>query len=31
MIKGRKPDRIGLAVTDLEASKKWYCEVLALR
>ena len=28
MIKGRKLDHIGLAVTDLEASKKWYCDVL---
>ncbi len=28
MIKGRKLDHIGLAVTDLEASKAWYCDVL---
>lgn len=28
MIKGRKLDHIGLAVTDLEASKNWYCDVL---
>lgn len=28
MIKGRKLDHIGLAVTNLEASKNWYCEVL---
>ena len=28
MIKGRKLDHIGLAVTNLEASKNWYCDVL---
>jgi len=28
MIKGRKLDHIGLAVTDTEACKKWYCDVL---
>lgn len=28
MIKGRKLDHIGLAVTNLEASKDWYCDVL---
>lgn len=28
MIKGRKLDHIGLAVTDIEASRKWYCDVL---
>ena len=28
MIKGRRLDHIGLAVTDLEASKAWYCDVL---
>lgn len=28
MIKNRKMDHIGLAVTDLEASKNWYCDVL---
>ena len=28
MIKGRRLDHIGLAVTNLEASKKWYCDVL---
>ena len=28
MFKGRKLDHIGLAVTNLEASKNWYCDVL---
>ena len=28
MIKNRKLDHIGLAVTDVEASKNWYCDVL---
>jgi catechol 2,3-dioxygenase-like lactoylglutathione lyase family enzyme len=28
MIKGRKLDHIGLAVTDIEASRAWYCDVL---
>lgn len=28
MIKGRKLAHIGLGVTDLEASKNWYCDVL---